>query len=222
MNKDHGWTFIYAPTPDGKMGDLGKQGSLLQLADKVFFPETSGVIAVPGDMSSSLVVRLRLEVRDGRPACTSLTFEQPSPIDGPKGPEITARGIRSINVGELIEAAIEWQSVHATMVVNTTTAAFGADGYTVDDDGKFSFWTDDHEANAKSGSLDLRRQRSVTNDLLRRVAACYLTADEAPTEAVAEEFDTSHRNATRYVAMARERGFLPPYRRGGKSAEEVN
>ncbi len=57
-----------------------------------------------------------------------------------------------------------------------------------------------------------RRQRIVNDELLQEVAEVY-QADEtgAPTRAVAAHFPTSHRNATRYVAMARNRGFLPPY-----------
>jgi hypothetical protein len=78
---------------------------------------------------------------------------------------------------------------------------------------------------AKSGSIDIdsveraadsalatRRRRTVNDKLLQEVAEVY-QADTtyAPTWAVANHFPTSHRTATRYVALARKRGFLPPY-----------
>jgi hypothetical protein len=45
--------------------------------------------------------------------------------------------------------------------------------------------------------------------LLREVASIYRQEGGAPTVRVQKEMDTSHRNAGRWVATARERGFLP-------------
>jgi len=54
---------------------------------------------------------------------------------------------------------------------------------------------------------DLRR-RAVTDDLLRQVASVVVANLDRPTIAVRDHFPTSHRNATRWSAAARDRGFL--------------
>jgi hypothetical protein len=52
----------------------------------------------------------------------------------------------------------------------------------------------------------------------RQVADTYRqNRDGRPTADVASQLCTSHRNATRWVALARKRGFLPPY---GSDKEE--
>ena len=201
------WTFFCPPTPDGKIGTIGQP--ILQLADGVCFPERTDLVAVPPDRR--VVIRLCLEVEDGRPACTSLAFERATPMDAAKGATITAKLVRSVDVRGLIESAISWQAEQATRLVATLASAFGEQGFTVDERGHLSFWTPEHAQQARAGALALRRQRSINDELLREVARVYLAADSAPTEAVADELGTSKRNATRWVAMARQRGFLPPY-----------
>jgi hypothetical protein len=54
---------------------------------------------------------------------------------------------------------------------------------------------------------DLRR-RSVTDELLRRVAEIATANRETPTKTVAAQLHTSHRNATRWIAAARKAGLL--------------
>lgn len=55
----------------------------------------------------------------------------------------------------------------------------------------------------------------VTDEHLKEVAEVYRSAPSAPTEAVAKRFPpVSHRQASRWVAKARERGFLPPTTKG--------
>lgn len=60
-----------------------------------------------------------------------------------------------------------------------------------------------------------RTRRIVTDDLLREVADLYKAAlrdperRRSPTVAVQEGLTVSHSTATKYVARARERGFLP-------------
>lgn len=63
--------------------------------------------------------------------------------------------------------------------------------------------------NAGKAAAATRGRRKMTDDLLREVAEVYLAdTSGAPTQAVADHFYTGHRNATRYVAKARERGFI--------------
>lgn len=62
-----------------------------------------------------------------------------------------------------------------------------------------------------------RKRRVVTDELLRETARVYLAdVSGKPTRAVADHFPTSHRNATRYVKLARDAGYLPEY---GKEEE---
>lgn len=75
-------------------------------------------------------------------------------------------------------------------------------------------------AQLQSGMIDTvreaagpRRRRIVTPALLREVAEVYRGAHAAgnpPTVAVQEHFNTSHRNAARWVAEARKAGILGP------------
>ena len=63
----------------------------------------------------------------------------------------------------------------------------------------------------------LSRQRKVTDELLREVAEVYQSDTlGAPTLAVEDHFDKPNRTATRWVKLARHRGFLPPYERPTK------
>jgi hypothetical protein len=80
----------------------------------------------------------------------------------------------------------------------------------------------DHEAVRTAGqsAVRLKRQRSVDEPLLRRVAQIYEAAPEKPTKAVAVELLTSHRSAARYVNLARKRGFLPEWPAASQDTEE--
>jgi hypothetical protein len=62
-----------------------------------------------------------------------------------------------------------------------------------------------------------RHRRVITDEVLRKTAKVYRDDTTGmPTKAVADSFPTSHRNATRYVALARKAGLLPAY---GKEEE---
>lgn len=65
---------------------------------------------------------------------------------------------------------------------------------------------------AGQSAVGVRRRRPVNEELLRDVSRIY-SADTtgAPTKAVSAELFTSHRNATRWVALARTQGLLPAY-----------
>jgi hypothetical protein len=66
-----------------------------------------------------------------------------------------------------------------------------------------------------------RRRRTRDDRLLHEVADIYRDdRSGAPTRAVQTALGTSHRNAVRWVQMAREKGFLPPvgHEAGGQEA----
>lgn len=68
---------------------------------------------------------------------------------------------------------------------------------------------------AGTSANNVRRRRVVTDDLLRKVASIYSSdLSGSPTRAVSQQLFTSHRNATRWVSLARDRGFLKRYGEG--------
>ncbi|HVA73118.1 MAG TPA: hypothetical protein VNF71_00960 [Acidimicrobiales bacterium] len=69
--------------------------------------------------------------------------------------------------------------------------------------------TFEEEQAAKDGAVGPYRRRPITDSLLRQTAAIYMANRYgAPTRAVHEQLFTSHRNATRWIAEARKRGFI--------------
>lgn len=61
--------------------------------------------------------------------------------------------------------------------------------------------------------------RDITQDSLREVADIYRdNIAGAPTKAVQARYDVAYRTAASYVTQARQRGFLPPTKRGKKNA----
>jgi hypothetical protein len=70
-------------------------------------------------------------------------------------------------------------------------------------------------AESREAGLNLQSTRRRTDPAhLERVAAVYLGADSAPTQAVADSFKVAHRTAGLYVQRAREAGLIPPANRG--------
>lgn len=62
-------------------------------------------------------------------------------------------------------------------------------------------------------------RRDITPTLLDKVAQVYRdNIDGYPTKAVQHHFQVSQRTAAGYVSKARERGLLPPTKRGKKNA----
>jgi hypothetical protein len=55
-----------------------------------------------------------------------------------------------------------------------------------------------------------QRRRLIDSDLLRSVATVYTAAPNRPAKAVEEHFVVSAATASRWVKLARERGFLKP------------
>jgi hypothetical protein len=120
-----------------------------------------------------VAVRLRLALESGRPVCTS--FEVLRLRDGPP---ITGKLVKALDVGTAIEQAVQFAGVAASQSIAVLTAT----GYTIED-GEFSVWARQHEAEAKRNIAAIHRQRKVTDELLAEVARVYLEADEAPTVA---------------------------------------
>jgi hypothetical protein len=68
--------------------------------------------------------------------------------------------------------------------------------------------TFEEEHEAKEAALGQFRRRAITDSLLMQVAEVARAHPDTPTKAVQDELHTGHRNATRWIATARRRGFL--------------
>lgn len=64
----------------------------------------------------------------------------------------------------------------------------------------------------RSSSDPVKRRNRITEEHLKQVSESYLTADALglpPTKAVAQDFNTSHSTAAKWVGAARRKGLLP-------------
>jgi len=135
-------------------------------------------------------VRLRMAVHDGRPEVDEVKVER---REG--DPEITATTLSDIPLRQIADDIAEAMAGVALV--------FGLVDQQPDEDAI---------AVAGESALAIRRRRTITDELLREVAHVYESdTTGAPTKAVSDQLFTSHRNATRYVALARERGLLAPF-----------
>ena len=136
-------------------------------------------------------VSIRMAVHDGRPEVDEIKV-----VRRAGDPEIKATTLSDIPLGQIADGAT---SAVTAFVYWLTQRTPGMD-------------TDAHNRaadEAGEAAVAVRRRRTITDALLREAAAVY-NADTTgkPTKAVREHFPTSQRNAARYVALAKERGFI--------------
>lgn len=124
-------------------------------------------------------VTLTIHVENGRPVLTSLTVDRPRHSTG----DLEASTVHKLPVGQLVRAAVE------------------QGGYLMERTG--------HAGASGASALRARGRRSITDDLLREVAA--VVQDDPlgePNQAVQRQLHTSSRTASRWIAAAKRRGFL--------------
>ncbi len=129
---------------------------------------------------------LSLRVIDGRPALVGLSV-------GPFAPTIvrewTARDIHELPTDTLVDDAA------AYIAANVADQRYEGHG--------------DPDAEGVAAVRVRRQRHPMTDDLLREVASV-VTADRRgePRRAVRNHFHTSERTASRWIALAKERGFM--------------
>jgi len=140
-------------------------------------------------------VRLRIVLHDGRPEVDEVAV-----VRRPEDPEITSTLLAEIRLAEIVNYCVErlgWLAYLPRFIHPSATDEERSDAA---------------QAAAGQSAIASRRRRMVTDALLRDVALIYASdATGAPTKAVSDQLFTSHRNATRWVALARKRGFLAPF-----------
>jgi hypothetical protein len=147
------------------------------------------------DITTGPTVEVEIVLHDGRPEVDEVKVSRRA-----GDPEIDAKFLREIPLGQIAESAVVQMELWARREWAETSADSPGP---IGPDVSHPYWKPVTE------SVAARRRRSVTDELLREVAAVY-QADTTgkPTKAVKEHFPTSQRNAARYVALAKERGFI--------------
>ncbi len=140
------------------------------------------------DPGCPVLVEVHVAVSDGRPECIELHCR---PRAG--GPPVSSEALRSVPLARYLRQSTALYSVKVT-------------GH------------GDNELVQATGSGDVplliraakvRARRQMTDELLRAVAEVYTVAESKPVVAVMAEFQVSRPTANRWVALARESGYLP-------------
>ena len=159
-------------------------------------------------------MRVRVEVREGSPEVVELGWKA-----RPGQREIRPKDLRDVDLARL---AVD---LYASCLEERHPFPLGPDGSFPDDDRLDKWRTQVRESSyAARNFVDRQRRprehRAINDDLLRSVAEVYRVNvnKRAPTQAVAKHFGVGNRMASTYVQKARERGLLPPTRRGKKNA----
>lgn len=178
--------------------------SYVDLEEGIQVPER--LRAEVSDMGLPAVIEIEVAVRDGEVACERVALRS---IQG--GPPITGQMLRDLPVAQLASVLM----ANCALISDLSHAAWGGlDTSRVFVTGGESAPDEVYESVRQLTTP--RRRRRVTDELLREVAAAYRENVDtgAPTKAVAEKLTVSHSTAARYVAQARDRGFLGRTRAG--------
>lgn len=131
---------------------------------------------------------MRLEVVDGRPQCRELTIRAV-----PGGREVRDSDLAALRVAQWCE---------------DTYAAFAL--ALAHQEGTNTTWTPADDSSGQAAVHQARKNRRMTPEHLREVAAVYIAHRSGkPTVAVAEQFGVAHRTAALWANKATEAGYLP-------------
>ena len=157
----------------------------VDLGDGVLVPRRIK-IRYEDDPGVPFVVSIETAVRGGRLACTSLTLDAIA-----DGPPVTTEALRDVPLAGIIR-----QALRGLVYVRVPGQPK-----------KYELFAPEADV-AKDGPTD---------EALRAAATIYRIAyalNDRPTKAVASALDLTHPTAARWVARARERGFLGPTTKG--------
>ena len=141
-------------------------------------------------------VLVQIVLHDGRPEVDEVKVSR-----RPGDPEIANEMLREIPLNRIVERGLDQMESWARRVwAETSPDSPGPVGPES---------RHPHPYFAPFEAVETRRRRSITDKHLREVAAVY-NADTTgtPTKAVREQIPTSPRNAARWVALAKKKGFI--------------
>jgi len=176
--------------------------------DGTSWPSWVNVLILSDSPAESPVV-LRIELEHDEPVLTAITvLRRP-------GKSLRSSAVRDAAVRRLTDQAVS-ALVEAGLVTDLLTRGeagieavasiiYARMGQGGDPEMAATF---DAELARRQSEATGNRRRTITAQLLEDVRSIYLKAEHAPTRAVAEQLHTSHRNATRWIAEARQRGLL--------------
>ena len=162
---------------------------LTELADGTPFPTSISMRVIR--MGLVPLIDLTLEVRDGRPVLASFAFLRRTPT----GPPLTATEIHDTNVSEIVESAI--RSVASTATLRSEELLAGPPSEVGD-------------VVAGDRAADLARGRRGPSERQLRLTAKIWQEnnDYNPRKQVAQTLYVSERTASRWIATAKERGYI--------------
>jgi hypothetical protein len=174
-----------------------KQVELVPLSSGALFPVRSW--ALVGDMKSGLFAQLTLGVEEGEVVLDR--FE----VDRQAGqPGLSSQLLRDLSAKSVMNRVITDGVIWA--------GTLGAHHERVVRKERGRYLTPGEHANlrqlADRTTAARRIRRTITPELLKDVARIATENRGAPTEAVHTQMHTSHRNATRWIALARKDGYL--------------
>lgn len=159
---------------------------LTQLADGTPFPASVSLTFLRIGLTP--ILDLTLEVREGRPVLTRFAFLS----RGPGAAPLTPTDIHDTNVGEIVDHVIRQVAA---------TAALQEQGVILPSEG---------DAEAAEAAADLARgRRGPSERQLKMTAAIWReNKDYDPRKQVAQMLYVSERTASRWIALAKERGYI--------------
>jgi hypothetical protein len=159
---------------------------LTELADGTPFPASITVAIVRIGMLP--IIELTLKVRDGRPVLTRFSFVS----RGPDGPPLTPSEIHDTNIKDIFDSAVLHIASTAGLQDQDVILPFEGD------------------AEAGEAAADLARgRRGPSERQLRMTAAIWReNKDYDPRKQVASGLYVSERTASRWIALAKENGYI--------------
>lgn len=139
------------------------------------------------DPESPVISEVHVEVIDGKPECIELRC-----WPRPGGAPVSSEALRSVPLRRYLRQSTTLYServeFHGEVELHSATG------------------TGDEPLLIRAAKQ--RPRQEMTDEFLREVAAVYSEAESKPTAAVMARFPSSRATASRWVALARERGFL--------------
>ena len=177
------------------------EGPARPLRTGAMFPKAASVFVYDIE-DDSMVIKLRLRIVDDRlegaewagvPVLVGVSVE---PNGSPR--EITATEFHKLPIERLVIGSVR----AVAMDFAHPRAPLGVDALV-----------------AGAAAVGARRRRAMTSNLLADVARVVSQNPDTPTRAVADQLFCSYRTAGRWVAAARDAGFLPQLSRKSANAD---